>query len=349
MRSLAARSAVALASVTILLAGCGSDGGDAGGDGGGGQEGEDITLRFSSSSVPGDPHTEAMTVFKDAVEEATDGSVTVELFDSGSLYDQTGEQQALQRGDLDIAYAAPAWLSELVPEASIFTVPYLVPDAEVLQSALTGDIGAELFDIIVEEAGVRPLAAMYLGTRTLNLGDVGEIETPEDMEGVSLRVPDAPSWIRMGEALGAQPTPVAFNELYLALQTGTVDGQENPVVTTRNANFYEVTTQIVQTNHLVDSVWPTISESTWERLSSDQQDALQAAALEAAEFSTNEVLDQEADALEFFEEQGLEVYEPDVDAFRDAAEEEYLNDDELTGSWAPGMLEALQDLSGSAD
>lgn len=345
MRSLAARSTVALASVGILLAGCGGDDPEAA-TGGEGSE-QEITLRFSSSSVPGDPHTEAMTVFKESVEESTNGSVTVELYDSGSLYDQTGEQQALQRGDLDMAYASPAWLSELVPEASIFTVPYLVPDAEALQEALTGEIGEELFGIVTEEAGVRPLGAMYLGTRTLNMGDVGRIQTPQDLEGVTLRVPDAPSWIRMGETLGAQPAPVAFNELYLALQTGTVDGQENPVVTTKNAKFYEVTSQVVLTNHLVDSVWPTINEESWTQLSESQQQAVQAAALEAAEFSTNKVLELEAEALAFFEEQGLEVYEPDLDAFRAAAEEEYLQDEEQTGVWAPGMLESLQELSGS--
>jgi tripartite ATP-independent transporter DctP family solute receptor len=306
-------------------------------------DGESVTLRFSCSCVPEDHHTKAIHTFAEEVEELSGGTVTVEVFDSGSLYDQTGEQTALLRGDLEMAYASSQWVSERVPEAGIVGVPYIINDVDHLYAVMDGEVGQELFDLTVSKSGIRPLTTIYLGTRQLNLTDVGRVETPEDLAGVKLRVPDAESWIKMGQALGANPTPVAFGELYLALQTGTVDGQDNPLPTTRTAKFYEVTDQIVLTAHLVNDVWPTINEEVWQSLSADQQSAIEQAWQVAREAATAEALQAEEDAAAFFEEEGLEVYEPDVDAFRDHVLPQYLEDEAITGQWVEGMLEKIQD------
>lgn len=307
---------------------------------------ESVTLQFSTQSVPDDHHTKAIYKFEELVEEASDGSIQVEVFDSGSLFDQNAEQTALLRGDIAMAYTSSQWLSERVPAASIVGVPYMITDVDHLYAVMDSQVGQDIFAAAVEEAGVRPLTSLYLGTRQLNLKDVGTIMTPADLEGVKLRVPDSPSWIAMGEALGANPTPIAFGELYLALQTGTVDGQDNPLPTTFNAKFYEVTDQIVLTNHLVNDVWPTINEEIWQSLSEDQQNLVTEAWLEARDYATEIALQSEADLVSFFEEEGLEVYEPDRDAFRTQVLDQLLSDEGLTSTFIEGHYDIIQELAG---
>jgi len=306
---------------------------------------EAVTLQFSSQSVPADHHTQAIYKFEELVEASSDGSIQVEVFDSGSLMDQNAEQTALLRGDIDMAYTSSQWLSERVPAASIVGVPYMITDVDHLYAVMDGQVGQDIFAAAIDEAGVRPLTSLYLGTRQLNLKDVGTIMTPADLEGVKLRVPDSPSWIAMGEALGANPTPVAFSELYLALQTGTVDGQDNPLPTNFNAKFYEVTDQIVLTGHLVNDVWPTINEEIWQSLSENQQNLVAEAWIEARDFATDIALQSEADLVSFFEEEGLEVYEPDRDAFRTHVLDELLGNEELTSTFTDGHLDIIQKLA----
>ena len=308
---------------------------------------ESVTLQFSTQSVPDDHHTKAIYKFEELVEAASDGSIQVEVFDSGSLFDQNAEQTALLRGDLDMAYTSSQWLSERVPAASIVGVPYMITDVDHLYAVMDSQVGQDIFAAAVEEAGVRPLTSLYLGTRQLNLTDkVGKVMTPADLEGVKLRVPDSPSWIAMGEALGANPTPVAFGELYLALQTGTVDGQDNPLPTDFNAKFYEVTDQIVLTGHLVNDVWPTVNEEVWQSLSEEQQGLIVDAWLEARDYATDIALQAEADLVSFFEGEGLEVYEPDRDAFRTHVLEQLLGNEELTSTFMEGHQEIIDELAG---
>jgi len=307
---------------------------------------EPVVLRFSTQSVPDDHHTKAIYKFEELVEASSDGSIEVEVFDSGSLFDQNAEQTALLRGDIAMAYTSSQWLSERVPAASIVGVPYMISDVDHLYAVMDGQVGQDIFAAAVTEAGVRPLTSLYLGTRQLNLKDVGTIMTPADLEGVKLRVPDSPSWIAMGEALGANPTPIAFGELYLALQTGTVDGQDNPLPTNFNAKFYEVTDQIVLTNHLVNDVWPTVNEEVWQSLSEDQQNLVTDAWLEARDYATDIALQAEADLVSFFEGEGLEVYEPDRDAFRTHVLDELLSNEELTSTFTEGHFDIIEELAG---
>ena len=307
---------------------------------------EPVTLQFSTQSVPDDHHTKAIYKFEELVEAASDGSIEVEVFDSGSLFDQNAEQTALLRGDIAMAYTSSQWLSERVPAASIVGVPYMITDVNHLYAVMDGQVGQDIFAAAIAEAGVRPLTSIYLGTRQLNLKDVGTITTPADLEGVKLRVPDSPSWIAMGEALGANPTPIAFGELYQALQTGTVDGQDNPLPTNFNAKFYEVTDQIVLTGHLVNDVWPTINEEVWQSLSEEQQGLVTEAWLGAREYATEIALQSEADLVSFFQGEGLEVYEPDRDAFRTHVLDELLSNEELTSTFTEGHYDIIQELAG---
>ncbi len=295
-----------------------------------------VTLTFSSQSVPGDAHTEAMTVFKEEVERLSNGQIQVEVYHSGQLLTQEGEQTAVRRGTVDIVYTSPPWLSEFIPYMSMFAAAYTFSGYDHMRAVYDGPIGEQLFQDVVDTMGIRPLNAFYLGTRQLNLvGSVGEVRSPQEMRGVKLRVPGSPAWIAMGRALGADPTPLAFTEVYLGLRTGTVDGQDNPLPTNYNAKFYEVTEYIVLTDHVVDTVWPTINENKWQSLTDQQQRWVLQALEVAKDHVDSKNLEYEAELVEYFESQGLTVItNPDKEAFIEFARNSYLNDSpEISDAW----------------
>ncbi len=306
---------------------------------------EPIVLTFSSVSVPDDAHTKGMFVFAEEVEKLTNGEIKVEVFPGGQLFTQEGEQAAIRAGNVDMIYTGPNWLAEFVPYMSMFAAPYMFESYEHMTKTFNGEIGKQIFEDIAQKTGVRPLGAFYLGTRELNLRDIGrEVHTPQDMAGVKLRMPNSPTWLFMGEALGANPTPLAFTEVYLALQTGTIDGQDNPLPTDKNAKFYEVTKYIILTDHYINPIFPTINEERWQSLTPEQQEAILQALEKARQFVDESNLQQEAELLDFFEEQGMTIVKPDKQAFIEYARQKIFENEEMTASWDMDLFQKIQAL-----
>jgi len=160
------------------------------------------------------------------------------------------------------------------------------------------------------------------------------------MAGLKLRMPPGEAWQFLGQALGANPTPVAFAELYTALQTGAVDGQDNPLPTSRTMRFHEVTTQFVLTSHLVGYDLLAASARFFDALPAAQQAAITGAMEKAIDFSARRHREQEQEMANYFRSQGLEVYAPNVDAFRAEAQRRYLASS-LSQSWPRGVLERI--------
>ncbi len=131
-----------------------------------------------------------------------------------------------------------------MPEWSILTAAYVLQDVDHLQAVFDSDVGEQL-NAMAEEIGLHILAPVYFGTRQVNLVPEDEVQTPEDLNGITLRMPGGDAWQFLGEAIGANPTPLAYAEVYTALQTGAIDGQDNPLPNDYNMKFYEVTSQIV--------------------------------------------------------------------------------------------------------
>lgn len=306
---------------------------------------KNFTLKFSTVSIPGDAHTEAIYVFRDAIEELTDGQIKVKIFHSGSLFSQESDQEALLSGDLEMAYTSPFWIADYVPSVSMFTAGYIYKDYDHMTAVLNGDIGRKVFEQISEELNMVPLGAFYLGSRQINVNGIGrEVKTPEDLKGVNLRMPNAPSWLFLGEALGANPTPLSFSELYMALSTGTVDGQDNPLPTIKNAKFYEVTDQISLTNHVIDSIWPAINKDVWNEMGPELQEKMYEAINIAKEACDTQNIQAEAELVEFFISEGLTVVEPDVEAFMTKVQAAYLENEEVTSKWDMDLFEEVQSL-----
>ena len=304
-----------------------------------------IKLVWTTASVPGDAHTEAMYVFKEEVERLSSLSITVDIYHSSQLFDQNSDKDALIQGKIDMAYTSASWLAQHIPTASMFGAAFTFQSYDQMTKTLNGPVGQKIFDDTVAKLGIRPLAAYYLGTRQLNLTEkIGPVTTPEQMRAVKLRVPNAPAWIAMGRALGANPTPMAFGEVYMGLKTGVVDGQDNPLPTNMNAKFYEVTKYIVLTNHVVDSVWPAINEAKWQSMTAQQQAWVTEALETARQHCDQKNLDNEASILDFFRPQGLTVIEnPDRAAFAAYAKNFYLNEGrDISKDWDMALYEEIQ-------
>jgi len=307
----------------------------------------DVKLTWSSISVPGDAHTEAMKVFKEEVESLSAGHITVDLYIAGAIYTQEGELAAVREGTLDMAYYSASWLAEFVPYLSMIGAVYTFSGIKHMDRVLNGEIGKAIFEDVAQKTGLRPLAAFYLGTRQLNVVEkVGPVRTPEDMKGVKLRTPASPSWIALGKALGGNPTPMSFGEVYMGLKTGAIEGQDNPLPTDKNAKFYEVTKYIILTDHVVNSVWPTINEKKWQSLSEIDQLIIRMAIEKARKFCAETNLKAEAELCDFFREQGLIIIEdPDKEAFAAYAKNSYVTESkDISKSWDMELYEKIQAL-----
>jgi len=307
----------------------------------------DVKLTWSSISVPGDAHTEAMNVFKEEVESLSAGHITVDLYIAGAIYTQEGELAAVREGTLDMAYYSASWLAEFVPYLSMIGAVYTFSGFKHMDRVLNGEIGERIFNDVAQKTGLRPLAAFYLGTRQLNVVEkVGPVRTPEDMKGVKLRTPGSPSWIALGKALGGNPTPMSFGEVYMGLKTGAIEGQDNPLPTDKNAKFYEVTKYIILTDHVVNSVWPTINEKKWQSLSDIDKLIIRKAIEKARKFCAETNLKAETELLDFFREKGLIIIEdPDKAAFAAYAKNSYATESkDISKAWDMDLYEEIQAL-----
>lgn len=299
-----------------------------------------IKLRISTPAVEADWHAKMLPVFKEELEKAAPGQFDVEVHLNGTLFKQGTEPAAMQRGNLEMAMISAFDIAKQIPEWSIFTAGYLLRDPEHQTKVFESDIGKEMYGLVEDKMKIKILSVGYLGTRQLNLRTEKEIKTPADLAGVKLRMPGSDTWLFLGKALGANPLPVAFGEIYTALQTGAIDGQDNPLPTVRAAKFYEVTKQIALTDHLVDAIFLSLAGSTWNKLDDKQKAAVMNAAKAAVRFNNENRIKEEAQLADFFKSQGLKVYKPDVDAFRKQVQKAYLESD-LSKSWPQGMVDRV--------
>ncbi|MET0743184.1 MAG: TRAP transporter substrate-binding protein DctP, partial [Microvirga sp.] len=282
------------------------------------------TLRFAAVFSDRDIRASMIEMF--AKEIAAD--FKVEPFYNGSLFKQGTELVALQRNNLELGNIAPQDISNQLPAWSILTSAYLFRDANHLNAFFASDLGDQMKKMVEDQLKVKILGPTFFGTRQVGLKPKKKIMTPADMAGIKLRMPGGDAWQFLGRALGANPTPMAYAEVYTGLQTGAIDGQDNPLPNVQNMKFYEVMSQIVLTSHLVGFDLLTVNLRTWEGMSPAKQKAFQAAADKAISWSAAEHLKKEVELADGFKKQGLDIYVPDVAAFRAYAQKVYLASDE---------------------
>ncbi|MXQ09257.1 C4-dicarboxylate ABC transporter [Alphaproteobacteria bacterium GH1-50] len=302
-----------------------------------------VTLRMSTPATETDQRSVALAeVFAPAVADFAD----YQPHYNASLVAQGSELESIATGDLEMSITSAQELATFFPEFSIFATGYVHQDAEHQVRVFNDPLMDPFKQKVEDELGVKLLAVMYLGRRHVNLRqcrDEVDVQTPDDLAGINLRMPGTDAWQFLGKALGANPTPMAFTEVYTGLATGSVDGQDNPLPTVVDSKFYEVTCQIALTSHLVDLNYVAFSKEVFDSLTPEQQQAVTDAAVAAAESGRQAQLQKEADLVSFLEGEGLSVYEPDVAAFRNHVQAQYLNTD-ASADWPEGVLDKINAL-----
>jgi len=302
-----------------------------------------IKLRMSTPASATDARSVAL---QDVFAPAVASFASYEPHYNGSLIKQNSELEAIASGDLEMSITSAQELAQYFPEFSIFATGYVHQDAAHQVAVFNDDLMLPFKKKVEDELGVKLLSIMYLGRRHVNLRqcrDEVNVRTPADLAGVNLRMPGTDAWQFLGKALGANPTPMAFTEIYTALSTSSVDGQDNPLPTVVDAKFYEVTCQIALTSHLVDLNYVAFSKAVWDGLSADQKVDVEAAAVAAAESGRQNQLKKETDLVSFLVEKGMEIYEPDLSAFRSHVQKLYLTTS-ASDPWPPGVLDKINAL-----
>jgi tripartite ATP-independent transporter DctP family solute receptor len=337
--------------ILVLVVGCLLLSGCAGQQETGGEEEqkvEPITLVATHVLEMDHPLQKGFEKFKELVEERTDGQIQIEIYSSAVLAEESEALKALQDGTIDITSVSAAPVTGFVKEFMACDLPFLFANYEEAWSFYEGPVG----DLLLEKAGEVGLVGLAWwenGFRNFT-NNVRPIASPEDMRGLKIRTMASPVHMASVRALGADPTPIDFGELYTALQQGVVDGQENPIPNIYTSRFHEVQKYLTLSNHFHDPSPTFISAKTWAKLTSEQQQIMKEAALEAGAYM-RQLVKEDAEALtEKLREEGIEVTEltpEQVKAFQEATKDVYKEfideigadflDQFLKGAGRPGL------------
>lgn len=297
-------------------------------------------IRISTPGPDGEWQSKGLQAFKDTLDKNNPGMFDVQIHYNGTLFAQGAEIEAMQRGNLEVGMTSPADIANLIPEYSIFTTGYLMRDAAHLDAVYDGDVGKEFKAKVATDLGLVILHSQYLGTRHVILRQERTVNVPADLAGVKLRMPGSPAWQFLGNALGASATPLAFEEVYLAMQTGTIDGLENPLPDAISSKFYEVSKQVVLTGHQVANTFFTFAKPFWDGLSDPERAAITAAEDAGKKVNDDGIIATETDGKSFFEAHGNTVTTPDVAAFRKQVLDKFVSSD-FAKTWPAGMLDRI--------
>jgi len=277
----------------------------------------EVTLKLGHIADPQNPYAQGAQKFADLVAEKSGGTIKVEVYPSSQLGNQRDLVEGLTLGTLDLTMTSTAVLGNFHPQVAVFDLPFIFRDREHAFKALD-TVGMEIAKDL-EEKGMKVLAYYENGVRNMT-NNIRPIRVPEDMKGLKIRVMEQPIYIAMMKALGANPTPMAFGELFTALQKGVVDGQENPAAHIYTKRFFEVQKYISLTEHTYSAEPLVVSMITWNKLTPEQQTIIQEAAEEARDWQRQLAIDLENGYWDKIRESGKSEIITDVDkeAFREA-------------------------------
>ena len=279
-----------------------------------------IVLKIGVSTADTDPRNIAANSFAKEIEEKTNGAVKAEVYPAGQLGGdgQLVESMVLDAGTVDIVITDASNFGTVVPDMNISGLPFLFSDFDAAWAFMDGEIEAaaeaELVDL-----GIRVLAHYDNGFRCVT-NSKGPVETPDDMKGMLIRTPENQVIMATMTALGANPQPLAFSELYQALQQKTYDAQENPIPVIYNNKLYEVQEYLSVTNHIYSGMCFAIAESTWNKLTAEQQEIVAAAALASGDYDREMNRQQTEDLVANLEEAGMKINYPELAPFSAATQ-----------------------------
>jgi TRAP-type transport system periplasmic protein len=297
-----------ITAIMLLLSACGSESSS-------GSGGEKIKWKFGHLADENHIWHKTALEFADLVKEKTDGQIEITIYPSNQLGGETDTINSIKAGTADLVISGET-MANWSPKAALMAVPYAFRDADHLQKVVEGDIGKEIEEEIKDKVGLTPL---YYHTRApRNLTSKEPISTPDDLKGFSMRVPNVPLFLDAWKAAGAKPQVMDFNEVFTGLQQNVIDGQENPVDLIHSGGLYEVQDYVNETEHVYSWIYILVGNKQFEKLSDENQKAVQEAAKEAQVFG-KDLFDKEITEYEKkLKDEGMKFNEVDQDAFREA-------------------------------
>jgi tripartite ATP-independent transporter DctP family solute receptor len=282
-------------------------------------------VRFGNHYEPGHPNNRCgATQMFDALNAANVG-LSAKVYPAAQLGTAPQMIEQLVVGELEMAMGSPSDLGVWHPPLSVMTAAYAFKDYSGVKEFVEGEIGQRLYDEVLKKAGVRILGTWLYGTRHMTANK--QIRTPEDMAGLKIRVPDAPIMLANLQAMGGSPTPMAFGEVYLGLQQGVIDAQENPLPSIQSMKFYEEQKYLMLTGHVVETTLIMVAEPFWQSLSDEQRAALQKVTDEATAAVATCIQDEEGTIVDRWKAaNAIEVVDVDRDAFRNRVIERFSKD-----------------------
>lgn len=319
-------SVLLIVTFLLFLAACGNQAAESGGDGtaeaGTDTEAQVITVaHLQPDSHP--VHISFTEKLKPMIEENSEGQLKVEIYGGGQLGGERDVMEQTQAGQIHITHLSPI-LGTIYEPVNLTDLPYLFRDFDHVDQVLEGELGQEILDGMAAETGLRGIAFIDNGFRQIT-NSSREINSLEDVQGLSIRVPEAPISIANLEALGANVTTIAFNELYSALQQGVVDGQENAFTTAASGKFYEVQEYVAETNHMYGQNIILANDKWFTDLSPELQEVVTEAVKETARYHNELHRGQEAENKQLLVDNGMILTTPDLTEFREASEVVYQN------------------------
>ncbi len=297
----------------------------------------DKVLKFAHVYETSEPYHTCAVAASDALKEATDNRYGIEVFPASSLGKEVDINEGLGLGTVDIIYTGQLFAGRAYGPIAIGGAPYMFRDYDHWDQFRNSDLFNELSQGYTDATGNHIVAMTYYGNRHVTSNK--PITKPEDMQGLKIRVPNAPLYMMFPEATGGNPTPIAFAEVYLALQQGTVDAQENPLPTIQAKKFYEVQSNINLTGHITDALLSIVGGPTWNSMDEADRDALVTVLQDTAVCATDKIRDAEAELAAWFEEQGVTVNEVDRGPFIEAVKK--MHNGEMA-TWDQDIYDRLQ-------
>ncbi|MCM3763238.1 TRAP transporter substrate-binding protein [Alkalihalobacillus oceani] len=335
-------------SLTVFLAACGSD--DTIGESDNSQNGSEgeaglsdftYSIQLGHNVPAGTVNDQAAHKFKELIEEKTNNQITVEVFPNQELGNEIDMVENMGMGAIDMVIPGDGVFGTYVPEFQGLLIPFLISDMEHMDRVYNGEIGEELNQAFIESVNSRVLAYFHRGARNLTANEA--IRTPEEIEGMKLRTITNPLVVEAWSALGANPTPIDFGELYVSLQQGVVDGQENPFDNIYNAKFFEVQSHVMLTEHTYSPYMLMINNDLYESFPDDIRVLFDEAVTETAAYQQDLEAEMNEEYKNILADEGMEIVEVDKASFQQLFMESDV-EDRFADQWIPNLLDRVREL-----
>ena len=295
--------------ISAVLVGC--SGGDSAE-----KSGEQVVLKLGHIQSESDLWHKGALKFKEEVEKLSDGSMTVEIYPNSTLGGDRDMAEGMQMGTIDFALIAGV-LSNFEPSIQLLELPYLLESEEEYNKVVHGEVGQEIANRVLESSNIRILNWWDRGPRHVTASK--PIEKLEDLKGLKIRIPEIKAMEDTWNAMGAAPTTMAWSEVYTGLESGTIEAQENPIPFTFGGRIHEVQNYLSLTAHKYEYVTLAMSENKFSKLTAEQKEIIEQAGDTATEFENSLVKEETGEILEVMIEEGMQVVEPNVAEFAEAA------------------------------